>query len=267
MTSSSNDESCCLVAELLNEGAHFITMSQYDEATYTLHIALKVSQNVLEGPSAQHLSSEIVSEAYTEIQRIRERSARRESRQRLGGVTASTEKFHTQDMLMHEHDSSTPSLQGFVYREPIRLVDRYQIPCIRTLTLYASFNMGLAQHLKILDASGAASSKTSGPSKKKFSKSRILKALEFYKLASAIESNTSDLRISATYSIAIINNMAQLFQFSGRKSQADHLFHVLLDTLVYVVDCGNGNRVQDMESFFLNVSHLVSNTAAFAPAA
>jgi tetratricopeptide (TPR) repeat protein len=266
-------EASTLLAELNDDASHFIRGGDYKDAIHLLNCALKISMKLLVGGKQDACFYYGYDETVEEVphpktrNRIHRRSeesrgvsshhhhhhSRRSKKKRTN--TTSTTPVAAASPREEEAPSSPAAVDfhEFVYREPIHFHDRYNIPSIQELSLITMYNMALAQHLKAVE-------------KKKVSKSRLMKVLQFYELANILEM-THGLQIGVTYSVAVLNNVAQIYRLVGREEKAQNIFKRLFNTLVYLVDGGNAGQIDQLEGFFLSVSHLIVKEAPVAVAA
>jgi hypothetical protein len=254
-------EASSLLAELNNDAAHFIKGGDYKDAIHILNRAMKISMKRVGGKQDSDFNYG-TEEAAEEVPqpKLRTRSHRPSEESRTPSHHHHVRRSKNRTAAASPCEAEAPSspaadvdFHEFVYREPIYFHDRYNIPSIQELSLIIIYNMALAQHLKAME-------------KKTVSKSRLMKVLQFYELANTMEM-AHGLQIGVTHSVAVLNNAAQIYRLVGREEKARKLFKRLFSTLVYLVDGGNAGQVDQIEGFFLNVSHFIVELAPVALAA
>ena len=251
-----------ILAELNNEGAMYLQEDRYGDAVRIFKVAMalgirlvnqtsQVGENLcVSDDDAEQNEDSFEKEAYMKMSQVRRRT-------QLGMSTNSqpTSPVPTKSTC---EDCETSYMgvtsQDFIYREPIRLIDRYNLPSHAELILTIVFNMALSYHLKALSCD------------QKISKRHLVKAMKLYKLASVMES-THRIRLSPSHSIAMLNNVAQIYKAAGREEKAKKMFEKLLATIALIVDHGASSFVDKMDGFVQNVSHLILTESQIALAA
>lgn len=107
---------------------------------------------------------------------------------------------------------------------------------LSTVSLY---NLALGYHLGALDAKN--------PCK------LYRRALAFYQLAHNIEIPKVEMELGIVLTMAIVNNIGHIHHVFANDDKAIHCFQHLLQTIMYVTNCGQGNAVPHLEGFLQNV--------------
>jgi hypothetical protein len=96
----------------------------------------------------------------------------------------------------------------------------------------------------------------------------ILKgAGKLYKLGYCMQVKESKVQLSLTYTMATVNNLAQISKGLNNKPQSKRLFKHLLISLMIIIDSGATEEVDEMDGFMGNASKMILRDCSFAPAA
>jgi hypothetical protein len=123
-----------------------------------------------------------------------------------------------------------------------------------TLSYVILYNLALAHHLRAMQELD--------PRSLLF---RLQKALTLYEHAHQVLIN-QEIEVTLTHTMAITSNLGHIQHVLGNESKASMCFQQLLSTILYVVDCGEGQKLQSLDGFFCNVMNLVTKET-LAPAA
>ena len=260
-----------ILAQLNNEGAMYLRENRYGDAVRVYKVAMTLGIRLVNHTSQIGSKLEICDgdhdhdeqshdsfeqEAYNKMYQIRRHAQHHMSSltEKHQPTTAHSSMSSTsEDCEMNGMDNNTS--YDFIYREPIRFLDRYDSPSHAELILTIVFNLALSYHLKALHNS-----------QKKLSKRHLLKAMKLYKFASMLES-THQICLAPSHSVAMLNNVAQIYKAAGRDEKADRMFHKLLSTIALIVDNGASSFVDEIDGFVQNVSHLILKETHIALAA
>jgi hypothetical protein len=116
------------------------------------------------------------------------------------------------------------------------------------------YNLALAHHLRAMEEQNETSRQ-----------SLIRKALTLYEHARQFLVG-QDMDVSVLHSMAIACNLGHIHHMTGNDPASQMYFQHLLSAILYVVDCGEGEKVKSLDGFLLNVMPLISSVSS-APAA
>lgn len=163
-----------------------------------------------------------------------------------------TNKESDGDMDIDQQDSGY-----YIYRTPMPVpstmnVSNYEE--IVTVTVMIMFNLALAHHLSALEEGS------------EHSHSRIQKAIKLYEYAYNMQRDERLIN-NVFFTMAILNNLGQIYHAMNAGDIAEKCFQQLLSTLMLLVDCGEGRgMVSGLEGFFQNTTHLVLHLGPAAAA-
>jgi tetratricopeptide (TPR) repeat protein len=206
-----------LTAKLNNTSAALISAGYYDMAISRLSKALVLSKQFLENSSESH-----------------------------GSLDVTLDRCMEQSPLTGDDDNDESERSFFLYERVINLPDGMPF-CYGTSVLASViiiFNLALAHQL-------AAKKQSS-----KRSRQYLRKAARLYELAHGLYNENSEFEESAVFIMASVNNLGLIYQELRDANKAQKCFQHLLSTLMFLVDCGEGN-VSEFEGFFRNTSHLI----------
>jgi hypothetical protein len=161
-----------------------------------------------------------------------------------------------------KRSDSTTTSDDYVFRRAYKLNREHHGSCSPICSLTCMFNLALTHHLWALDPSSAG-------------KARYFKSLQaatrLYELTYTMLMQSDDVISSFTslLTLAIINNLAQIYQFCTREEQkaaqcAEHLISVLM----YFQQCGELDTSKlSCGPILLSVSRLVLGDCSPSPAA
>jgi tetratricopeptide (TPR) repeat protein len=216
-----------LTVKLNNTSAALISSGDYDRAISRLHNALVLAnKQVLENASESHGSP----------------------------LDVTLDRCMAQSPLTCDDGNDKTERSLFLYQHAIYLPNDAPL-CYRTSVLVSViiiFNLALAHQL-------LAAKKQSNKRSK-----YLRKAAKLYALAHSLYHEKNDFEDSVVFSLASVNNLGLIYHELHDMRTAELCFQRLLSTLMFLVDCGEGN-VSQFEGFFQN-THLVvqGNTAAAA---
>jgi hypothetical protein len=162
--------------------------------------------------------------------------------------------------------------QDFVYRHPIFITSESACENERTvfitsesdckneaaLVVILIFNMALSQHLAAMDLKHDDAKR-----------SLLLTGAEkLYKLGYAIvHVKDSDVELSLTYSMATLNNLAQISKELNNELHSERLSKQLLRSLMIIIDSAATDEIDEMDGFMRNASKTILRDCKFAKAA
>ena len=122
------------------------------------------------------------------------------------------------------------------------------------------FNLGLSHHLEAVETQRKCKTSIT---------SLLSKAAKLYELAYNMQRDENIPCSSVLFSMAIINNLGVVYLALGHEDMAQECFEHLLSSLMYVVDCGEGQVVSKLggDLFFRTTLHLVTRSGVSAAAA
>jgi tetratricopeptide (TPR) repeat protein len=288
------DDRIGILAELSNEGGSYISTGRFNEAIDILQTAMKMAMKTSNSSAARrHLGMDLnedegddskksqnddcgdstenfeEEEARLRISQVRQNVARDASSSDNGSMRKNQNHRACSglgyspphvDISSGGDDDSEGDNDEFVYRKPIRVIDRYNPPNTSEMLLIIVFNMALGYHLKallLLDQQ----------QQKRQRRDRFFHAaLKLYELAHSMETEQG-IEISTSHSIAILNNVAHVYKLLRHYDKSKELLLRMLTTLAYVVDNGASSEVDHMDGFVQNVLHLILKDAHVARAA
>jgi tetratricopeptide (TPR) repeat protein len=304
------DDRIGILAELSNEGASYINTGRFNEAIDILQTAMKMAMKTAnssssaatrnlgmdlsekdEGDDSQknddHNDSGDCTETFEEeearlrISQVRQNVAREVSSNNNNGSTRKNRNHRAysgpgyspphRDSSGGDDDDSESDNDEFVYRNPIRVIDRYNPPNTSEMLLTIVFNMALGYHLKalqLLDQTHQQQKQQQQQQQRRvLCKTRFFHAaLKLYHLAHSMETEQG-IAISASHSIAILNNVAHVYKMLGHYDKSKELLLRMLTAIAYIVDNDASSEVDHMDGFVQNVLHLILKEAPIARAA
>jgi hypothetical protein len=144
-----------------------------------------------------------------------------------------------------------------MFRDPIHLsstVFDCESEHCEKLACVIVYNLALAHHLRAMEEQNETSRQ-----------SLIRKALALYEHARQFLVG-QDMDVSVLHSMAIACNLGHIHHMTGNDPASQMYFQHLLSAILYVVDCGEGEKVKSLHGFLLNVMPLISSVST-APAA
>ena len=158
---------------------------------------------------------------------------------------------------------SSSSPEDCIFEHPAYIDKRGVISGKKTgcrLAVILLYNLGVANHLWALYDDDL----------KLHERSQMLKkAFAFYRLSCIIQVN-EDVEISTIYSMALLNNMAQVHRAMGNQQKAEQCLKCLLSQLVYHTH-GKAGKVGKFpgvfDCFYQSITGLIMEEKGFAPAA
>jgi hypothetical protein len=154
--------------------------------------------------------------------------------------------------------SFLPTRVGTIFQDAIYVANPFPQPLLQTyeqLSYVVLYNLALAHHLRAMEEDC-----------KRLRNARLQQALCLYEHAHQILLN-QEIEVSALHNMAIASNLGHIHRFLGDESRAQLCFQHLLSTLLYIVDCGAGDKLKSLDGFFCNVMPLIVGMASSAPAA
>jgi hypothetical protein len=94
----------------------------------------------------------------------------------------------------------------------------------------------------------------------------LQKALTLYEHAHHILSSQAPVDLSLLHTLAIASNLGHIHHVIGDEEKAQVCFQHLLSTILYIVDCGEGAKIEKLEDFVRIVMPFICNSSS-APAA
>jgi hypothetical protein len=251
------------IIEKNNQGAALLDIGHYKDALTVLNSGLLQLQSYLQSEGQESddaLEAAIISDASRTLFEMApsEKTARRREESCKFGED--------------ETSNAADLNQDFVYRRPIFITS--ESDCENETTVFIKcesdwkneaalivilvFNMALLHHLIALDLEYDDAKRP-----------HILKgAIKLYKLGHRLQvEQESNVQLSLTYTMATVNNLAQIFKDLNNKPQSNRLFKHLLRSLMIIVDSGATNEVDEMAGFMGNASMMILRDCSFAAAA
>jgi hypothetical protein len=162
-----------------------------------------------------------------------------------------------------QHEEIGSEDEDYIYHRPIVIPP---IPAIIHSDSPASkiavmsvivFNLALAHHLHGISDPGPCSSLR-----------RFSKAAKLYKIGFKLQACSQDYGVNF-YSMAVLNNLGQVFRAANEEEKASHCFSHLLSTLACLMERhgGNDHSIACVDGFFRTTSHLVLKEKEAAAAA
>lgn len=145
--------------------------------------------------------------------------------------------------------------QPHVYKAAIRISEsdlQELVPSYVNISFIVLFNLALSHHLSAIQHNMCPN--------------KLNKALTLYELAYALQMR-EQIPAPIIYSMALVNNLAQIHRHMKRESSARQCFEHLLATIMLITTSGQGSLLDHADGFFLNLMHLVLSETATAPAA
>jgi tetratricopeptide (TPR) repeat protein len=141
----------------------------------------------------------------------------------------------------------------FVFTNPILVsheINRMDYNFSSKLSIVAMYNLALSYHLCAFQRQ---------------SLEHIEKALSYYQLAYKILIDETHVVVSQA--MAILNNIGQIHRLLRNDAVAKDCFQYLLSTMLFVLQIGEADRIQNWESFLSNVMEFIVDNPNPAAAA
>jgi hypothetical protein len=142
-----------------------------------------------------------------------------------------------------------PSDAPFIFRAPIFIPSH---ATDRTSSCILLYNKALTYHLSALSGDDTLM--------------RLRKALSLYELAYTILM-TVNIQLTALQTMAIVNNLGQIHTLLEDEEKSWQCFQNLLSSIMFLLDCGDRDLVEQMDGFIVNVMPLILKGPASAAAA
>lgn len=146
---------------------------------------------------------------------------------------------------------------GSIFCDPIcmaSVLPSEELEKCEVLSYVILYNLALSYHLRGMDEE-----------EHHLKVAYLQKALTLYEHAHHILSS-QDIELSLLHTMAIASNLGHIHHVVGDEQRAQMCFQHLLSTILYVVDCGEGSKIETFDGFFRNVMSLIC-TSSPAPAA
>jgi hypothetical protein len=144
-----------------------------------------------------------------------------------------------------------------IFRDPICMASglpQAERDTCEVLSYVILYNLALSHHLRGME------------NEEEYLKVAYLeKALTLYEHAHHILSSQA-IDLSLLHSMAIASNLGHIHHVIGDEEKAQMCFQHLLSTILYIVDCGEGAKIETLDGFFRIVMPLICNSSP-APAA
>ena len=144
-----------------------------------------------------------------------------------------------------------------IFRNPIRLARHLppvELQRCELLSYVILYNLALSYHLRAMDEE-----------EESIRIACLEKALTLYEHAHHVLSS-QEIDVSLLHTMAIASNLGHIHHVRGDERRAEMCFQHLLSTILYVVDCGEGGKIECLDGFFRNVMPLIGQSTS-APAA
>jgi tetratricopeptide (TPR) repeat protein len=200
-----------------------------------------------------------LSKALSQVQRdLNEPEERNEEEQAVG----SADSYIINTCREHDREAMSSTClveklepnQDFIYRHPIKTSEIPKQEESYVLSVILVFNMALAHHLI-----GTSQDDDSSNDE------RLRGALKLYELVFSMQMK-SDVYMSMTCTLALVNNSAQIYKAINRERKAQKYFNHLLSSLMIMVEKGEAENLDELDGFLWNASRLILTKQA-APAA
>jgi hypothetical protein len=236
-----------------NQGAALLEIGHYKDALTVLNSGLAQLQSYIQGQeSDDDLEHAIASESPAtrpDVSRTFEK-AWSEKTARRRGVSDSFGQDET-------YNAAADLNQDFVYRHPIFITSESDCENEAVLIVILVFNMALSFHLTAMDLDDDDAKRP-----------LILKGAErLYKLGYSMQVEESNVELSLTYSMAIVNNWAQVSKELNKELQSERLFKNVVRFLMVIIDSGATDEIDEMDGFMGNASKMILRDCSFAAAA
>lgn len=144
-----------------------------------------------------------------------------------------------------------------IFRDPIYMtchLPRAELERCELLSYVILYNLALSYHLRAMDEE-----------EENLQVACLEKALTLYEHAHHILSS-QEIDVSLLHTMAIASNLGHIHHVIGDERRAEMCFQHLLSTILYIVDCGEGGKIECLDGFFRNVMPLICQPSS-APAA
>lgn len=146
-----------------------------------------------------------------------------------------------------------------IFRDPICMASKCKLPRAElekceVLSYVILYNLALSYHLRGMDEE-----------EQHLKIAYLQKALTLYEHAHHILSS-QDIDVSLLHTMAIASNLGHIHHVIGDEERAQMCFQHLLSTILYVVDCGEGSKIETLDGFFRNVMPLICQSSSAAAA-
>jgi hypothetical protein len=259
-----------------NQGAVLLEIGHYKDALTVLNSGLVQLQSYIKHNDGQERSGDALEAAITSDEQGNPDTMEEDTTPATQLDARSTfEKACSEKTARRRGERSEDNAdlnQDFVYRHPIRITSESEGENETTdfiksesgdceneaaLIVVLLFNMALSHHLTALDLEY-------DHAKRPF----LLKGAEkLYKLGYSMQVGQTKVQLSLTYTIATVNNLAQISEELNNTPQSKRLFKHLLISLMIIIDSGATDEIDDMDGFMENASKLILRDCSFAAAA
>jgi hypothetical protein len=258
------------IVDLNNQGAALLEIGYYKDALTVLNCGLVQLQSYLHNDAQESdddLEAAIISDKLLgEPDNMEEDSptarldASRAFEQACSEKTARRPPREGESYSFREEETRDADLnQDFVYRHPIFIASESDSENETVLSIILVFNMALSHHLIAMDLQHNAEATT----KRRI---RLKLAVKLYKLGSSMQIE-SDIALSATYTLATVNNWAQISKVLNNEKSSKRLFNHLVTSLMIIIESGATDEIDEIDGFMGNASKMILRECSFAAAA
>jgi hypothetical protein len=227
-------EKVSLRAQALNEeGAFCIEVGNYEAAIATLSRAFHTAEECVDAENNMSSCSPLT---YCSLE----------------DCMAYSEHYYSYHSFKKQHQpvSSASCDEGFIYRNPIRVIPDASEHGHRmgmTLPMIVIFNLALAQHLKAIQ-------------EKETTKHRLQNVMQLYEMAYRwqLEEHGASLLASLRFTMVISNNLGEIHRAVNNHTKHEMCLQHLLSTMMFAVDSLHENdHSLDLDGFLRNASRLI----------
>jgi len=167
-------------------------------------------------------------------------------------------------------DACEQCCNDFVYKHPIQTniellkdtMDGVYILCIILM-----FNLGLTHHLIAMEHKiGMGTSEEEAEKERRRIGKHLKNALRLYEMGFHMQMN-GFVAMDITYALAMVNNCAVIYKALKRRRRAKKFYQHLLSSLVFLVEGGEAENIDEPDGFLMNASRLILRQNDVAAAA
>jgi tetratricopeptide (TPR) repeat protein len=243
---------------LNNQGVRYIESGRFEEAIDVLTDALSIVKQELIYDEQSVADTDIQESMVTEPEMDETAtSGAIASPQRRLSLCEPTADNATSPVLSEREtiESAVFDDQPYVYKAAIRISEsdlQELVPSYVNISFIVLFNLALSHHLSAIQHNMCPTI--------------LNKALTLYELAYALQMR-EQIPAPIIYSMALVNNLAQIHRNMKREASARQCFEHLLATIMLITTSGQGSLLEHADGFFLSLMHLVLAETSTAPAA
>ena len=263
-----------------NQGAALLENGYYKDALTVLNIGLAQLRSYIQNDgqeSDDDMEVAIISDEQGQPDTMEEDypAARLDASRTLEGACSETTARRREGIYSVEDETCSADLnEDFVFRHPMFITPEMNCEdettifiasesdcCGRTnevvLSVILVFNIALAHHLLAMDLEHNNAKRPL----------LLKRAVQLYKLGYSMQVEENDVRLSLTYTMATINNWAQITKELNDEQQSKRLFKHLLVSLMVIIESGATDEIDEIDGFMGNASKIILRDCSFAAAA